>query len=294
MNHNAVIAAPPAENRQIAQKLRDYADLMSEQGEDGFRVRAYRAAADRIDTLIRPLREIYEDDGLGGLIALPNIGEGIAGAIIEILSTGRWFQFERLKGETTPEALFRTLPGIGATLAERLVTLLDAQGLEELEVALRNPANVVPGLGARRRQAILAALEQRLAPIRRARGPARPQPEPPVDLLLEADALYRRKAEAGALHRIAPRRLNPEGVAWLPILHLRRGEWHLTLLYSNSAQAHDLGRTHDWVVIYYHYGFGPEGRATVVTETHGALEGRRVVRGREEDCATHYSDAGKA
>jgi hypothetical protein len=109
-------------------------------------------------------------------------------------------------------------------------------------------------------------------------------------MLLEADAIYRRKAEARELRQIAPRRFNPEGRAWLPILHLRRGDWHLTLLYSNSGLAHELGRVRDWVVVYYHHGLGPEAQATVVTETRGPLHGQRVVRGREEACARHYEE----
>lgn len=293
MDQSATSLTQLAENSQIAARLRAFAELLASQGEDGFRVRAYRAAADKIETLDRPLRSVYEEGGLSALIALPKIGEGIAGAIIEMLTTGRWFQLERLRGEATADALFRTIPGIGPRLAERFATVLDAQTLEELETQLRNPAVLVPGVGARRRRAILAGLEQRLAPIRRSRKSAQPQPQPPVSLLLEADAIYRRKAEAGELRQIAPRRFNPEGVAWLPILHLRRGDWHLTLLYSNSAQAHDLGRVRDWVVVYFHHGFGPESQSTIVTETHGPLGGHRVVRGREDDCARYYAGVGR-
>lgn len=283
-----------AENGWIAGNLRSFADLLAAQGEDGFRIRAFRNAADRIDAMDRPLREIHDAGGREGLIALPAIGEGIASAIAEMLTLGQWYQLDRLKGEVVPERLFRSLPGVGPILADRFASLLDAQTLEELETALRDPEMTVPGLGGRRRLAILAGLHQRLGPIRTARRSGKAAVLPPVSLLLEADAVYRRKAQAGELRLIAPRRLNPEGVAWLPVLHLRRGDWHLTLLYSNSALAHDLGRIGDWVVIYFHHGLGPEGQATIVTETRGALAGRRVVRGREEDCAEHYADPGTA
>ncbi|WP_216839972.1 hypothetical protein [Falsiroseomonas tokyonensis] len=40
----------------------------------------------------------------------------------------------------------------------------------------------------------------------------------------------------------------------------------------------------DWIVIYFHREDRPEGRRTVVTETRGAMRGRRVVRGREAEC----------
>lgn len=55
-------------------------------------------------------------------------------------------------------------------------------------------------------------------------------------------------------------------------------------MYSNTAHAHDLGKTHDWVVLYHHKDFEPEGQCTVVTETRGPMAGHRVVRGRETEC----------
>lgn len=76
--------------------------------------------------------------------------------------------------------------------------------------------------------------------------------------------------------------------AWLPILHTERGSWQFTALYSNTALAHNLGRTRDWVVIYFHTDSYIEGQRTVVTETHGSLQGKRVVRGRETECQKYY------
>lgn len=111
---------------------------------------------------------------------------------------------------------------------------------------------------------------------------------PSVDILLDVDREYREKAQAGSLPKIAPRRMNPEGKAWLPVLHTRFGPWHFTALFSNTERAHDLHRIFDWVVIFYSDPEGGEGQATVVTERRGALTGKRVVRGREPECARHY------
>jgi DNA polymerase (family 10) len=111
---------------------------------------------------------------------------------------------------------------------------------------------------------------------------------PSVDILLDVDREYRDKATAGSLPKIAPRRMNPEGKAWLPVLHTRYGPWHFTALFSNTERAHDLHRIFDWVVIFYSDPEGGEGQATVVTERRGALTGMRVVRGREPECARHY------
>jgi len=107
---------------------------------------------------------------------------------------------------------------------------------------------------------------------------------PEVALVLDVDREYRERAAQGTLPRIAPRRFNPEGKHWLPVLHARRGDWHFTALFSNTARAHDLGRTHDWVVIYFYDGEHREHQCTVVTENRGDLAGHRVVRGREAEC----------
>ena len=57
------------------------------------------------------------------------------------------------------------------------------------------------------------------------------------------------------------------------MLHARRDPWHFTALYSNTALAHELGRTHDWVVLYFHDDDHAEQQRTVVTETRGPLAG---------------------
>jgi putative hydrolase len=109
----------------------------------------------------------------------------------------------------------------------------------------------------------------------------------PVHELLDVDEQYRRLARQGHLPRIAPRRFNPTREAWLPVLHTERGERHYTAMYSNTAHAHEVGATHDWVVIYRDdedHG----GPWTVITAGYGPLRGRRIVRGREDECRQFY------
>ena len=117
---------------------------------------------------------------------------------------------------------------------------------------------------------------------RRATAPSEAPPRPAVATLLAADAEYRDGAARGRLRRIAPRRFNPDRQAWLPILHTERDGWQITALFSNTARAHELGRTRDWVVLFYERD-GDSGQCTVVTETHGPHAGQRVVRGRESE-----------
>ena len=281
-------------NQSVAGKLRELADLLELQNANPFRVSAYRRAADTIAAYPRDLGNVLAQAGPEGLTALPGVGRSIAAAIQEILRTGRWAQLERLRGTLEPERVFQSVPGVGPTLARRLHDHLEVESLEALELAAHDGRlEKVPGIGRRRASMLRAALADMLGRRRVRRSAQGPAPE--VGLLLEVDREYREGAKGGRLRKIAPRRFNPSGEAWLPILHTRRGAWDFTALYSNTARAHDLGRIGDWVVIYFHSDDEPEGQCTVVAETHGPLEGKRVVRGREAECRAYYlADTGGA
>lgn len=271
------------DNQAIAEKLLELADLLEQQDANPFRVNAYRRAAQTVSNHEEELIGLAEREGTEGLDRLPGIGPSIARAIQEMLRTGRWMQLERLRGSLDPEQVFQSIPGIGPELAKRIHETLEIESLAELELAAHDGRlEQVPGVGSRRARMIAAALAHMLQ--RRPARPRTPEAEPTVETLLDVDREYREKAAAGELRKIAPRRFNPEGEAWLPILHAQRGDWAFTALFSNTARAHDLGKTDDWVVLYFHGDHGPEGQRTVVTETAGPLEGHRVVRGREAEC----------
>jgi hypothetical protein len=91
-------------------------------------------------------------------------------------------------------------------------------------------------------------------------------------------------ARSGRLTRVAPHRFNPSGQRWRSVLHTERGAWRFTALFSNTARAHELERTRDWVVIYFHADHDVEGQRTIVTDTQGPPRGRRIGRGRENEC----------
>ncbi|MFQ5954729.1 MAG: helix-hairpin-helix domain-containing protein [Kiloniellales bacterium] len=274
-------------NQSVADKLRAAADILALQGANPFRVSAYRRAGNAVARLDRDIAEIARDKGVEGLVELPGIGRSIAAAIQEMMHTGRWSQLDRLRGTLEPERLFRSVPGIGSELARRIHETLHVETLEGLEAAAHDGRiEAVPGMGPRRAAILRATLATLLARTR-PRPPA-PRQEPSVEVLLNVDREYRDKAAAGALPTIAPRRFNPEGRAWLPVLHTHRGDWHFTALYSNTARARELGRTRDWVVLYFDTDNVAEGQRTVVTETRGVLMGRRVVRAREGECRTYY------
>jgi putative hydrolase len=279
-----------AGNRRIARALQEVADLLEDQGANPFRVTAYRRAADTVHHLDQEIGELFAREGFAGLTALPSVGHGIAGAIREMLVTGHWGQLERLRGTHDPVRVFRRIPGIGPRLAESIHRKLDIDSLEALEIAAYDGRlESVPGMGPRRTALVRAALASMGG-----RRPAlphanEPRNEPDVETLLIVDGEYRDKAAQGKLPRIAPRRFNPERQAWLPVFHTQKGRWNFTALFSNTARAHELGKTGDWVVIYFYDDHHREARSTVVTETHGALAGQRVVRGREAECHAFHN-----
>lgn len=282
--------APPT-NRAIAEKLREIGDLLEAQGAMQSRIGGYREAAAAIDALDEPLFERMERGGRAALQTLPGVGASLAASIDEMLRTGRFALLERLRGAAAPERLFCAIPGVGPTLARRIHDRLHIDTLEALELAAHDGTlEAVAGMGPRRVRALQVTLSGLLARVRE----AVPEPqlvEPPVATLLDVDAEYRKRAERGDLPRIAPKRFNPDARAWLPILHAERGGWHFTAVYSNTARAHQLGKTRDWVLVYFHDDRHPERQRTVVTESRGMLSGYRVVRGREDECERLHAHA---
>lgn len=276
-------------NIRISARLRQMSELLAHQGENGFRSDAYRRAAPVIEGLNRSVDEILSEEGVAGLIALPAVGRGIASAIAEMVATGRWAQLDRLTGQLDAETLLMTLPGVGAETARRFHDELHVSSLEELEEAANDGRlDGLEGFGERRVAAVRAALQERLRSLR---GHVRRGRLPPVSILLEVDALYRRKAGRNELKLIAPRRFNPKGLAWLPVMHQHVKGWHVTALFSNTARAHQLNKTRDWVILHVMHEASPDWQCTVVTETRGPLRGKRVVRGRETECEAHYGVA---
>lgn len=282
-------------NQEIADVLEYIADLLESQDANPHRVRAYRDGANRARDLDRSLaRMVMSGDGKS-LQELPDIGEGLARVITRYVENGRSNVLDRLQGEVSPRVLFSQLPGIGPHLAERIIDQLEVDTLEELEQAAHDGRLAeVDGFGPKRIQSLrvsLAGLLSRSAQrkVRQRTGETqheKPQ-RPDIASLLDVDLEYRNKARAGELRKIAPRRFNPNNEAWLPILHTSRNAWDFSVLFSNTARAHELGKTHDWVVIFYEQD-SQEGQATVITATHGKLQGKRIVRGRETECERFY------
>jgi DNA polymerase (family 10) len=278
------------QNQDIARRLREVAQLLEDQGANRFRVQAYRAAAETIERLAVPAAEIAQQQGTDGLQALPGIGVSLARSIHTLVVTGRLPMLDRLRGRMDPVSLLASIPGIGPALAHRLHDELHIETLEQLEIAAHDGRlTEVGGIGPKKLQGIIDSLTARLGRVRQRPGRTarHPTAEPPVEELLDVDREYREAAQAGRLQKIAPHRFNPTGEAWLSILHTQRGTRHYSAMFSTTALAHRLKKTQDWVILYYDDDHG-ERQCTVTTSHQAPFSGKRIVRGREEDCAAYY------
>jgi DNA polymerase (family X) len=271
------------DNRQIAQQLMTYAEYLEAREANLYRVRAYRRAAETVLALDRPLADLVAAEGRVGLEELPGIGSHLSYTLEEIVRTGE-FRVLNAEGDVDAERVLRSLPGVGPRLGRRIHEQLGITTLEELERAAHDGRLNRLGIGPKRLRGIREALAGRFGRYRFAL-PVREEPN--VAELLAVDQEYRRRADAMNLPTIAPRRFNPNREPWLPVFQTRRSRWRYRVLFSNTALAHRLGRTRDWTVVYFDNGVS-SGQRTVVTENRGDLRGRRVVRGREQECRAHY------
>lgn len=276
------------QNVDIAHRLVEIADLLDVQHANPYRVQAYRRVAASIRQLRTPLMQVWQSHGDEGLREVTGAGERMIVTLRTLLTTGRLPMLERLRGEADPTAILESVPGIGPSLAQRLHDELGIETLEDLEAAAHDGRlHDLAGVGKKKLSGIIDTLAGRLGRLRNV-AHLHEADEPSVEELLDVDHEYREKAAAGKLPTIAPRRFNPQGVAWLPVLHTQRGERHYTALFSNTAKAHELGTVEDWVVLYYDGGY-TERQATVITSKRGEMEGLRIVRGREPECEQYYS-----
>ncbi len=134
-------------NRQIAEMFNEIADLLDIDGENPFRVRAYRNAARTILSYPRSMAELVEEGF--DLSQLRGIGKELAKKIAEIVTTGRLRYLERLKRSHPPqlEALLK-IPGLGPGRVRLLHEMLHINSIKYLEQALENgKLDKVPGFG---------------------------------------------------------------------------------------------------------------------------------------------------
>jgi DNA polymerase (family 10) len=121
------------DNESIARRFHRLAALMDIRGDDPFRLRSYRNAAEAIETWPTPMQQIAAVEGIAGLQAIPGVGKAIAGKILELLDRGTFDAWERIIVETPESVLdLLELPGIGPKTAALLHQKYKVSSLAEL------------------------------------------------------------------------------------------------------------------------------------------------------------------
>jgi DNA polymerase (family 10) len=147
-------------NQTIARRFYRLAALMEVRGDDPFRWRSYRNAAEAIEVWPTPLKEIAEKEGVTGLQEIPGVGKAIAGKVIDLLSKGTFDAWERLTAET-PETVLDLLeiPGIGPKTAALLHQRFKVSTLDEMKAFVASGGlDMVDGIGPKTAEKIKEAL----------------------------------------------------------------------------------------------------------------------------------------
>lgn len=133
-------------NLEIAKVFSDISDLLDIRGENPFRIRAYRRAAQNLESLAEDVASVAVR---GDLMEIPGIGKDLASKIREYLENGTLRFLEDLKGEI-PEGLIQlmNIRGVGPKKAKLFFDALDIRDLEGLERAAREGRlRTLPGMG---------------------------------------------------------------------------------------------------------------------------------------------------
>src|SRR5882762_10200098 len=148
-------------NETIARRFYRLAALMELRGDDPFRLRSYRNAAEAIEVWPTPLKEIADQDGLAGLQGIPGVGKAIAGKIIELLDRGTFDAWERLIAETPATLLdLLELPGVGPKTAATLHQKFKIASLADLRKFVAGGGlESVDGIGPKTAERIKSSLQ---------------------------------------------------------------------------------------------------------------------------------------
>jgi len=149
------------DNEAIARRFYRLAALMEIRGDDPFRLRSYRNAAEALETWPTPLKQIAKEEGVAGLQSIPGVGKAIAGKIIELLERGTFDAWERITAETPETVLdLLELPGVGPKTAALLHQKFKVSSLKELKKFVAGGGlDLVDGIGPKTAERIKESLE---------------------------------------------------------------------------------------------------------------------------------------
>lgn len=148
----------PVHNADIAAMFDEIADLLDIQGENPFRIRAYRNAARTVQGLGRELRDMVEAEE--DLKKISGIGEDLAAKILEAIETGRLQALDKLREKFPPGItdLLR-VPNLGPKRVKALFKDLNIESIQQLEAAAREgKVRSLDGFGEKLEQQILESI----------------------------------------------------------------------------------------------------------------------------------------
>jgi DNA polymerase (family 10) len=154
-------------NADIAAIFNEIADLLDIEGENPFRIRAYRNAARTLVTLPDSVQAMLQQGK--DLKSLPGIGADLAARIAEIVASGTCELRDQLRHDM-PGAIDELLriPGLGP---KRIKVLYQERGIHTprqlLHAAQHGQIRTIPGFGQRAEQRILKAVQSHLSKEKR-------------------------------------------------------------------------------------------------------------------------------
>lgn len=135
-------------NKEVAETFDNIADLMQIKGDNIYKIKAYRKAADTIHYLDEDIVNIYKKKRLS---EIPGIGKSLASQIEELIEKGSLEQYEKIK-KLIPEALLDmlALPGVAHKTIKIIYDELKIDNLDDLlEASKKNEIRKLPGLGGK-------------------------------------------------------------------------------------------------------------------------------------------------
>lgn len=151
------------DNEEIARRFNRMGSLMEVRGEDTFRIRSYRMAAEAIETWPTPMQEIAAREGLAGLLEIPGVGKALAGKIVELIERGTFEAWEKMTAETPETVLdLLELPGVGPKTAATFHQKFKISSLDDLRRFVKGGGlEMVDGIGPKSAERIKSALARR-------------------------------------------------------------------------------------------------------------------------------------
>jgi DNA polymerase (family 10) len=147
------------ENKAIANLLYETADLLEIDGQDSFRIRSYRNAAQAIENLPQRIANLIDEPKK--ILEIPGIGKGMLANLTELLKEGRLAVHAELLGKYHPSMLeLLKIQGLGPksiALIWSTYQVSDVDGLEKL--ARAGKIRELPRMGEKHETKLLKAIE---------------------------------------------------------------------------------------------------------------------------------------